>query len=98
MILGLLCPFYIAKLEFKSKEELQLMPQTEEEHLIGLEEENESIEGQPTDSHHNTDPDAEVSLWTGCGRNKNCSQQGHCHGIMKLIVSVCYHNKPLSCF
>jgi len=65
VILGLLCPFYIAKLEFKSKEELQLMPQTEEEHLIGLEEENESIEGQPTDSHHNTDPDAEALISQG---------------------------------
>ena len=63
MILGLLCPVYIAKLEFKSKEELQLMPQTEEEHLIGLEEENESLEGQPTDPHRNTDPDAEVSIF-----------------------------------
>lgn len=39
VILGLLCPFYIIKLEFKSKEELQLMPQTEEEHL-----ENESLD------------------------------------------------------
>jgi transient receptor potential cation channel subfamily M protein 3 len=76
VILGLLCPFYIAKLEFKSKEELQLMPQTEEEHLTGLEEENESIEGQPTDSHHNTDPDAEVSLWTDCVENKDGSQEG----------------------
>jgi hypothetical protein len=66
VILGLLCPFYIAKLEFKSKEELQLMPQTEEEHLIGLEEENESIEGQPTDAHRNLEPDAEVSLQSGC--------------------------------
>jgi transient receptor potential cation channel subfamily M protein 3 len=98
VILGLLCPFYIAKLEFKSKEELQLMPQTEEEHLIGLEEENESTEGQPADPHHNTDPDAEVSLWLGCGKNKTCSQQLHCHGIVKLIVSVCHHNKPLFCF
>lgn len=65
VILGLLCPFYIAKLEFKSKEELQLMPQTEEEHLIGLEEENESTEGQPADPHHNTDPDAEALISQG---------------------------------
>ncbi|XP_033608000.1 transient receptor potential cation channel trpm isoform X2 [Cryptotermes secundus] len=62
VILGLLCPFYIAKLEFKSKEELQLMPQTEEEHLIGLEEENESIEGQPTDTNCNLEPDAEALI------------------------------------
>jgi transient receptor potential cation channel subfamily M protein 3 len=74
VILGLLCPFYIAKLEFKSKEELQLMPQTEEEHLIGLEEENESIEGQPTDAHCNMEPDAEVSIQSRYTDNKNCCQ------------------------
>lgn len=44
------------RLEFKSKEELQLMPQTEEEHL-----ENESLEeGQEDDRSHN--PDAEVLI------------------------------------
>ncbi|CAO1309963.1 unnamed protein product [Diamesa hyperborea] len=31
--LGLLCPPFIKKLDFKTKEELQSMPQTEEEHL-----------------------------------------------------------------
>ena len=31
IILGLLCPPSIAKLEFKTREELELMPQTEEE-------------------------------------------------------------------
>lgn len=52
VILSLLCPLYIVRLEFKSKEELQLMPQTEEEHL-----ENESIE----DDRSTKDPtDAEV--------------------------------------
>ncbi|KAL1129661.1 hypothetical protein AAG570_012606 [Ranatra chinensis] len=52
VVMGLLCPFYIVRLEFKSKEELQLMPQTEEEHLIGLEEENESMErGKLPESH-----------------------------------------------
>lgn len=52
VILSLLCPLYILQLEFKSKEELQLMPQTEEEHL-----ENESIE----DDRSTKDPnDAEV--------------------------------------
>lgn len=52
VILSLLCPLYILRLEFKSKEELQLMPQTEEEHL-----ENESIE----DDRSTKDPtDAEV--------------------------------------
>lgn len=54
VIIGLMCPFYIAKLEFKSKEELQLMPQTQEEHL-----ENESIED---DKSENKNPDAEVKV------------------------------------
>ncbi|XP_028025210.1 transient receptor potential cation channel trpm isoform X2 [Bombyx mandarina] len=54
VILSLLCPLYILRLEFKSKEELQLMPQTEEEHL-----ENESIE----DDRSTKDPtDAEVGV------------------------------------
>jgi transient receptor potential cation channel subfamily M protein 3 len=54
VILELLWAFYIAKLEFKSKEELQLMPQTEEEH-ISLVEENKCIQGQPADIHCNVD-------------------------------------------
>ena len=41
-----MCPPYIARLEFKSREELQLMPQTEEEHLIALEDENEDSESE----------------------------------------------------
>ncbi|XP_045452338.1 transient receptor potential cation channel trpm [Melitaea cinxia] len=54
VILCLLCPIFILKLEFKSKEELQLMPQTEEEHL-----ENESLE----DDRSTRDPnDAEVGV------------------------------------
>ena len=35
--MGILLPLYILALEFKSKEELQLMPQTMEEHLDELE-------------------------------------------------------------
>ena len=31
IVLGLLCPPSIANLEFKTREELELMPQTEEE-------------------------------------------------------------------
>ncbi|XP_033210686.1 transient receptor potential cation channel trpm [Belonocnema kinseyi] len=46
VVLGLMCPPYIARLEFKSREELQLMPQTEEEHLIALEDENEDSESE----------------------------------------------------
>ncbi|XP_034245088.1 transient receptor potential cation channel trpm [Thrips palmi] len=66
VILGLLCPAYIPQLEFKSREELQLMPQTEEEHQLGLEEEEEeSVEGGLTNKragdgqHRNTEPDIE---------------------------------------
>lgn len=59
VILGLLCPFYIVKLEFKSKEELQLMPQTEEEHL-----ENESLEeGREGDKNHNPDAEVWILFW-----------------------------------
>ncbi|XP_046332894.2 transient receptor potential cation channel subfamily M member 3-like isoform X4 [Haliotis rufescens] len=36
VLLGILLPPYVAALEFKSKEELQLMPQTMEEHLEEL--------------------------------------------------------------
>lgn len=50
VILGLLFPPYICGLEFKSREELQLMPQTEEEHLE-LENDDDhseqSIDGEP---------------------------------------------------
>ncbi|BES91248.1 Transient receptor potential cation channel [Nesidiocoris tenuis] len=63
VIFGLVFPPYIAKLEFKSKEELQLMPQTEEEHLIGLEEENETTEGtKPLEGHRTAEHDGEVLL------------------------------------
>ncbi|XP_066585207.1 transient receptor potential cation channel trpm isoform X2 [Prorops nasuta] len=51
VILGLIFPIYIAKLEFKSREELQLMPQTHEEHQIALEDEKEDSDfehGTPT--------------------------------------------------
>ena len=48
MLIGILIPPYILALEFKSKEELQLMPQTMEEHLDELEddasEENVSVD------------------------------------------------------
>lgn len=41
IILGLLLPPTILHLEFKSKEELELMPQTEEEFLVQEEQEEE---------------------------------------------------------
>lgn len=52
-MLGLILPFYIKHLDFKSKEELQQMPQTEEEHL-----ENQNLDNDDSDRSH---PDAEVS-------------------------------------
>jgi transient receptor potential cation channel subfamily M protein 3 len=62
VIAGLVCPFYITKLEFKSKEEWQLMPQTEEEHTINIEEENKSTEEQPADINRNIGPGAEAII------------------------------------
>lgn len=53
VILGLLCPFFIKTLDFKSKEELQQMPQTEAEHL-----ENQSLD---YDENEKPQSDAEVS-------------------------------------
>ena len=49
MILGLFFPPYLLALEFKSREELQLMPQTMEEHLDELEEGGE-VESQRRNS------------------------------------------------
>ncbi|XP_064548261.1 transient receptor potential cation channel trpm isoform X12 [Drosophila montana] len=54
VILGLIMPLYIRQLDFKSKEELQQMPQTEEEHL-----ENQNLDNDDSDR---SQPDAEVSL------------------------------------
>ncbi|XP_014259871.1 transient receptor potential cation channel trpm [Cimex lectularius] len=77
VIFGLLFPIYIAKLEFKSKEELQLMPQTEEEHLIGLEEENESMEGSKgLDSHRNTEHDVEALVMDAQLRDTIVTENG----------------------
>ncbi|XP_072379429.1 transient receptor potential cation channel trpm isoform X4 [Diabrotica undecimpunctata] len=52
VIMGLLCMPYIFKLEFKSKEELQLMPQTTEEHM-----ELENDDDDKSDSEKNQDGD-----------------------------------------
>nr|XP_016940769.1 transient receptor potential cation channel trpm isoform X5 [Drosophila suzukii] len=54
VILGLAMPFYIRQLDFKSKEELQQMPQTEEEHL-----ENQNLDNDDSDR---SQPDAECKL------------------------------------
>ncbi|CAG5035994.1 unnamed protein product [Parnassius apollo] len=68
VILSLLFPLYILQLEFKSKEELQLMPQTEEEHL-----ENESME----DDRSTKDPnDAEALIGSGAECETRVDQNG----------------------
>ncbi|CAK1584263.1 unnamed protein product [Parnassius mnemosyne] len=68
VILSLLCPLYILQLEFKSKEELQLMPQTEEEHM-----ENESME----DDRSTKDPnDAEALIGSGAECETRVDQNG----------------------
>lgn len=54
VILGLLFPPFINKLDFKSKEELQQMPQTEEEYL-----ENQNLDYEEHEKNH---ADAEVSV------------------------------------
>ncbi|XP_041450248.1 transient receptor potential cation channel trpm isoform X6 [Drosophila obscura] len=54
VILGLVMPLYIRQLDFKSKEELQQMPQTEEEHL-----ENQNLDNDDSDR---SQPDAECKL------------------------------------
>ncbi|XP_064548255.1 transient receptor potential cation channel trpm isoform X7 [Drosophila montana] len=54
VILGLIMPLYIRQLDFKSKEELQQMPQTEEEHL-----ENQNLDNDDSDR---SQPDAENAL------------------------------------
>ncbi|XP_012280563.1 transient receptor potential cation channel trpm isoform X2 [Orussus abietinus] len=73
VILGLLCPAYITRLEFKSREELQLMPQTQEEHLIALEDENEESDSEQTLAEG---PDAEKRPPRSLSvRNKSSTQQ-----------------------
>jgi transient receptor potential cation channel subfamily M protein 3 len=44
--MGLCFPPYLLALEFKSREELQLMPQTMEEHLDDLEEGGADVQSQ----------------------------------------------------
>jgi len=58
--MGLFCPPYITRLEFKSREELQLMPQTQEEHLIALEDEKEDSDSESTPAG----PDVEVIIFS----------------------------------
>uniref|UniRef100_A0A1A9VE27 LSDAT_euk domain-containing protein n=1 Tax=Glossina austeni TaxID=7395 RepID=A0A1A9VE27_GLOAU len=62
VILGLVLPYYIKHLDFKSKEELQQMPQTEEEHL-----ENQNLDNDDSDRSH---PDAEGAMGIATTMNK----------------------------
>ncbi|XP_043280353.1 transient receptor potential cation channel trpm isoform X2 [Venturia canescens] len=64
VVLGLICPLYITRLEFKTREELQLMPQTQEEHLIALEDENED-----SDSEQGIPPGPDVEALIGSDHN-----------------------------
>ncbi|CAG4987137.1 unnamed protein product [Colias eurytheme] len=83
VILSLLCPLYILQLEFKSKEELQLMPQTEEEHL-----ENESIE----DDRSTKDPnDAEALIGSGAECETRVDQNGK---VGKIGWELSYRELP----
>ena len=59
IILGLLLPPTIVHLEFKTKEELELMPQTEEEFLVQEEQEED------TSSHSSTKPSDMESVGRG---------------------------------
>ncbi|XP_022248148.1 transient receptor potential cation channel trpm-like [Limulus polyphemus] len=51
VILGILMPLSILALEFKSKEELQLMPQTEEEHILDLKDDEDSTSDSDSETH-----------------------------------------------
>ncbi|GLH02373.1 Transient receptor potential cation channel, partial [Gryllus bimaculatus] len=74
VVLGLLCPLYVTRLDFKTKEELLLMPQTHEEHLFELEE-NESAETGTGDGPRGSDPDAEALIGEGGPRKETVVQE-----------------------
>ncbi|XP_035907117.1 transient receptor potential cation channel trpm isoform X15 [Anopheles stephensi] len=76
VICGLLCPFFIRKLDFKSKEELQQMPQTEEEHL-----ENQYLDYEDRDKK---DPDAKVSLTDSENKDNLFDSDGRQQRPLKL--------------
>jgi transient receptor potential cation channel subfamily M protein 3 len=62
VIFGLLCPPYISNLEFKTKDELRHVLQTEEERFINLAKENENTDRRPSNIHFNVEPDTEVPV------------------------------------
>ncbi|XP_044016610.1 transient receptor potential cation channel trpm isoform X3 [Aphidius gifuensis] len=95
VVLGLFCAFYISKLEFKTREELQLMPQTQEEHLIALEDENDDSESEQGIS---PGPDVEVNAVDKSISPKEslkrprrsvsiCTKPNSQHGIKALITN-----------
>ncbi|XP_014296022.1 transient receptor potential cation channel trpm isoform X2 [Microplitis demolitor] len=85
--LGLLFPPYIAQLEFKTREELQLMPQTQEEHLIALEDENEDSE-----SEHGVSPGPDVEKRPRRSLSI-CNKPDNQQGIKALITNE--HNSAI---
>jgi len=65
VLLGLIFPAYITRLEFKTKEELQQMPQTEDDHKTGKDGLNDTpaINGtENNDATKTNEPDVEVSM------------------------------------
>ncbi|KAK9736430.1 hypothetical protein QE152_g12513 [Popillia japonica] len=74
VILGLLFPPYILRLEFKSKEELQLMPQTAIEHLELVNDDDDDDDDLRSESDKTID--AEKRSRNLSVRNKSSAQQG----------------------
>ncbi|KAM7344557.1 transient receptor potential cation channel, subfamily M isoform 8-T8 [Cochliomyia hominivorax] len=97
VILGLVLPFYIKHLDFKSKEELQQMPQTEEEHL-----ENQNLDNDDSDRSH---PDAEnplakakrsISLKYRMGSNNNNAEKALLADTYSLRDTKVHENGKVS--
>lgn len=75
VVAGLLVPIYIKKLDFKTRDELQQMPQTEEEHL-----ENQYLDYEDKEK---SITDAEVRDFDGTLMPLKCLQ----YPIMKVSFS-----------
>jgi transient receptor potential cation channel subfamily M protein 3 len=67
VIFGLVCPFYVTQLEFKTKEEFHLIPQPEEEDFSNFMTESYSTEDAPT---YDVDADDESPV-----RQENCRRR-----------------------
>ncbi|XP_055631073.1 transient receptor potential cation channel trpm isoform X5 [Toxorhynchites rutilus septentrionalis] len=77
VILGLLIPPFVKKLDFKSKEELQQMPQTEEEHL-----ENQCLDYDDNGKHN---PDAENAIENPTENAKPVGDQNSTPTVQALL-------------